>query len=343
MMIVFDDNEFEIALVTYQRPQYVKNWLIHCYKPIVDRNIKLTVYDSSVDDKTCKIIRDFNSILNKKIEYHRVDNNTIIGYKPMLPIMDTASEYLWVCGDSRYHDFRELDIKVFPYLKNKDIDYCVINIGNNNLTKDSIFEDDSKMIHSVFVPSTCIGMSIYRNSIFKPIKEDTTLLDKYDKLFKNNYGFAWLGYFYNLYASNNYKTLLVNLKIFTIMQRTKIQSWAKRFYGCWVFDLFQIIDNISDSYYKKNDIPKETWSIMNLNSIEYGYRARKYGDLNGDCYEKLKKRGFIRKITDKPERIRFFAISPMILVESVYILYKAFDVLIRFYNIIKKVIWRDRY
>lgn len=322
-MVRFEAGEFEIAVVTYKRQEFVRNWLDKCYEPAVARSILLSVYDSSPDDGTEKMIDSFNEGRAVKVQYHHVDEKTIIGYKPMLPILNTTSTYIWVSGDSRYQDFNELDEKLFPMIKSRDIDYAVIDIGNIHPRPDMVFDDKGKMIHTCFVAMTCIGMSIYRTAIFDIIRNTPSLLEQYDKRFGSNYGFAWLGYFYNAYAAGEYRAALVNAGTKSILKKEKVQSWAVRFYGCWAEDLCQIIDSIPDSYADKDSIPKETWDVMKLDSISFGYKARKYGDLDAEKYAELKKRGIIAKLTDKPGRIKFFATAPMPVIECVNGVYGA--------------------
>ena len=138
-MIVFDNNQLEIAVSTYKRPEYIETWLNKCYQSATDRNIAISICDSSPDDRTEKVVKKFNSEKLSKVDYHRVDSSTIIGYKPMVSILETSAEYLWVAGDSRYHYFDELDEKVFPYIKDRSIDYVVINVGNNYQLPDTIY------------------------------------------------------------------------------------------------------------------------------------------------------------------------------------------------------------
>ena len=321
-MIQFEQGQFEIAIVTFRRPEYVKAWLNNCYEACSERNIILSVYDSSPDKETEQVIKEFNYGKEIPITYHRIDERTNIGYKPMIPLLETTSEYLWVSGDSRYHDFNELDEKVFPKIKNRSIDYLCINTANNYKLPDAIYYDRGMMLHDIFIASTCIGLSIYRTAIFNPIKENKILLNKYDVLFKNNYGFGWLGYFYNVYALGNYQSMLVNAKVLSVLNKKKTQSWAVRFYGCWAEDLCQIIDNIPDSFIGKELIPKNTWNVMDLDAIPYCYLARKQGDLSKDKYKELKEKGYIERITDNPGRIRLFAEAPMPTIESIYAAYR---------------------
>ncbi len=324
-MVRFDDGELEIAIATYNRPDFIKGWLEKCYRQAVERNIALSIYDSSPDDKTERIILDFNKNAEFKVKYRHVDSKTIIGYKPMFPILESDFQYLWVSGDARYNDFEQLDEKVFPYIKNRKADYIVINVSNNRQFPDMLFDNCGDMIHAVFIPSTCIGLSIYRMEIFDPIRNNRNLLNEYDKKFKDNYGFSWLGYFYNVYAAGKYYTLLANVNTYPVLDIRKTEAWVKQFYGCWADDLCQIIDNIPDVYTGKDFIPRETWDIMRLYSIPYCYLARKNGDLDKKKYDEIKKNGKLDKICDKHSRIRFFAISPMIMVEFVFKIYAVLD------------------
>lgn len=321
-MVKFENGEFEIAITTYKRAKYIIAWLEKCYISCVDRNISISVYDSSPDLETQMAIEDFNKDKSRIVNYHRVNENTNIGYKPMIPILESTSKYLWVSGDSRFHDFEELDIKVFPYIKEHSVDYICFNIEGNYDLPDTVYSNDGQMLHDIFIPSTCIGLSIYRTEMFDSIKNDEHLLKTLDELFKDNFGFGWLGYFYNIYGGRNYNALLVNIKIYPVLDIKKKQSWVVRFYGCWMEDLCAIIDNIPDTYENKDDIPMNTWKTMKLDDFSYCYMARKYGDLNRKKYNELYKQGLINRILEKPQKIKIVAYAPMIFVEGLNVLYR---------------------
>ncbi|HBI62765.1 MAG TPA: hypothetical protein DDY31_16425, partial [Lachnospiraceae bacterium] len=150
----FEAGELEIALVTYNRCDFVKEWLKQCYEQIKIRNIHLSIYDSSTYDDTETYIKEFQAEKNDVgLEYHHVDSNINIGYKPMLPILNSKSKYVWVAGDSRYHDFECLDRKVFPYLK-KDIDYVIFHILNNEENDGKIYTNKNELLKECFVSMT---------------------------------------------------------------------------------------------------------------------------------------------------------------------------------------------
>ena len=172
----------------------------------------------------------------------------------------------------------------------------------------------NEVLHDCFVPSTCIGMSIYRKNIFEPLKNDCVLLDQYNKLFACNYGFGWLGYFWSLFANGNYRAALINVRVKSIAGKKK-QAWAVRFYGCWADDLCYIIDNIPNSYVSKSEIPKSTWKVMKLDTFTYSYLARKHGDLCKEKYVEMKNNGILGRITDHQHKIWFYATTPILFLD----------------------------
>lgn len=309
--VVFDDHEFEIAMVTYNRAGFVKEWIEHCYPSVRERNIKLSIYDSSTDDFTERYIQEFNEKQNAHIEYNRIDSEIEIGYKPMLPLLKSDSEYVWVSGDSRYHDFEVLDDKVFRHVK-EDVDYMVLHIINNAENDGKIYEELNEFLTDCFVSMTCIGLSIYKTELFAPLKQDKELIELCNRKYRKNYAFGWIGYFLEMFQlKQNRKALFTAAPIIEIQPDKKIQSWFRRFYKCWCEDLCELMDNLPDSYESASRVPKETWGHMNFDSIDYICKVRKFGDLNEDTFNRYMENGMLIKVADQIERIRAFASTPL--------------------------------
>ena len=93
-MVVFDDNQLEIAIITYKRSEFIQAWLDKCYHPANKRNIVISVYDSSPDDNTKSMVEAFNIDKTNVVRYYHVDTNINVGYKPMMPIFNTTAQYL---------------------------------------------------------------------------------------------------------------------------------------------------------------------------------------------------------------------------------------------------------
>lgn len=308
-MITFEDNEVEIAITTYNRRDFVEEWLRLCYEDVIKRNISLSIYDSSTNTETEDLIKEFNKD-HKKVKYVKAPPETEVGYKPMLPILESKAKYLWVSGDSWHTDFDEMDEKVFPLIKG-GIDFIALYLGNKKENFGKVFTDKSSFMKESFVSVTCIGCSIYRLEIFNVLKTDETMMNECDLKYRRNYGFGWIGYFFEAFARSGSAAALAKVEIKSIFPKRKKQAWASRFYECWVENLIDVTDKLPECYTTKLDIPKNTWDEMILDSHTYCKRARVCGGLSPESFEKYVNNGMLERVTDRIERIKFYAYAPM--------------------------------
>lgn len=308
-MVIFEDNELEIAIATYNRRVFVEEWLRLCYEDVIKRNISLSIYDSSTNTETEDFIKEFNKD-HKRIKYVKAPPETEVGYKPMLPIFDSAAEYLWVSGDSRYTDFAEMDEKVFPLIKS-GVDFIALYLGNKKENIEKVFTDKSDFMKESFISVTCIGCSIYRLEIFNVLKIDGALMKECDLKYRFNYGFGWLGYFFEAFARSGSTAALAKVEIKDIFPQQKKQAWASRFYECWVENLIDVTDKLPEVYTTKRKVPKNTWDEMGLDSHAYCKRARVCGGLSPENFEKYMNNGMLERVTDRIVRIKFYAYAPM--------------------------------
>lgn len=315
-MICFEKGELEIAMVTYNRCKFVKEWIINSYEELVKRNIHLSIYDSSTNTETENYVIQFNQDRDVKIEYIRIASETEIGYKPMLPIFNSKAKYVWVSGDSRRHDFGELDEKVFPYLK-QDIDYILLDMVDK-VKENKFYLDKSEFLRDCFTSSTCIGMSIYKRSIFECLKNDEKWLQQCDLKYRHNYGFGWLGYFFEVYANGNYKAMVAKVKVINYFLDKKKQTWAARWYECWLDNLCDLLDKLPECYENKELVPQVVWEDMQLVNHAIGYSNRMLGHWNREGYQKYKKSGLLSRVTQKSKLVTFYSCAPMWLVKVMY-------------------------
>lgn len=333
-MITFEDNELEIAIITYNRAGFIKEWLDYCYKDACDRNITLSIYDSSSNNETEQVLKNYNIYPNYEIKYNKLPCETILGYKPMVPLLNSEKKYVWVSGDSRCHNFSELDMNVFRWIK-QDYDYILLLADKKQKNNEYSSNDLGKFIRDCFISSTCIGFSIYKTSMFAFLKNDKVLKNEYDIKFKNNYGFGWLGYFYNVFAKGKYKAITCHAQIIDIAPKKKKQVWAKRFYECWIDNLCQIIDNIPDDYEKKDQVPKIVWDGIGLYKDQFCYLARINGDLNKNSLARYETEGLLDRVTSHKKNIEFYALAPLFLVKIKYLVFKSLG---RFKHLVSKMI-----
>lgn len=302
-MVKFEPGELEIAIVTYNRCMFIAEWLKQCYRMAQDRNISISIYDSSINDETEKYIYDFKNRMNDKdLKYYHIPSNINIGYKPMIPILNSKAKYIWVSGDSRYHEFQDLDKKVFPYLK-KDIDYVVLHICNNEENDEKIYTDRHEFFKDCFISMTCIGLSIYKTSLFGAMKSSKQLQCSCDQKYKNNYAFAWIGYFLEMFCMGSHKALFSIIPIKNIKSDIKIHSWFQRCYECWVQDLCDLMDSISEKYQHTESVMRNTWIYLALDSPGFCIYARKKGDLNKKSIKKYMANDKLFRVTKQIKRI----------------------------------------
>lgn len=306
-MVVFDDNELEVALITYNRYEFVKEWFAHCFEALMERNINLVVYDSSTNDETKHFVEDLQkSVAKGRLIYRYISSDIWVGHVVLNAILSAEAKYIWVVGDSRYHNFDILDNKVFSALKN-DIDHVVLHILNNDENDGKVYDDKDEMLAECFVSMTCTGLYIYKTSLFDGVKNDSALRKECDDKYLGNYAFTWIGYFLECYARMQCKTLFSIVPILNIKPEKKVQRWYKRFYGCWVEDLCDLMDGVSSLYTDTDKVIRDTWKYTNFDSDLYCINVRKRGDLCPEVYEKYMSNKMLGRVTRYTEKIREYA------------------------------------
>lgn len=307
-MFVLENNKLEIALVTYNRPKFVEKWISLCLKDFLIRNIKVSIYDSSTNNETENIVNDV--IRNGcYVEYNKIDSNTSIGFKPIYPILKSESEYIWVFGDSRFHDINDLDNEVFPIVNSSEYD-CILLQIIGNCKNDEVFYDKETFLRNCFISMTCIGMSIYKTELFKNVFID----DKKEfckKMFDDNYAFAWLGYFLTAYScSENNKSILKKILINDLLPSQKVQQWRKRFLESWIQNLCDLLDRIPRKYGDIDYVINNIWKTLKLDSNSNLIRCRVSGELNIKTLKHYIKNGMIYRATNRVCFCRILCLIP---------------------------------
>lgn len=306
-VVFFDKGEFEIALVTYNRYEFVIEWMKHCYEQAKERNIHISVYDGSTNDDTRRYVDAFNiRWKDANIEYHHVGNCTI-GYKPMFPLLQSKSKYVWVSGDSRYQDFDLMDKKVFPYLKD-DIDCAVLFYNTNDENDGKIYTNREEFLRDCFISMTCIGMSIYKTALFEPLKHNEALKAECDRKYKDNYGWSWLGYFFEMFAEKEHKAVFAVIPTMDIKPEQKRSTWMQRHFNICIGGTCDLMDGLSNKYQCTEKVLKDFWKYTPLYRASSCYTVRKGGgDWNQDTYKKYKENGMLERCTPYWERMERFA------------------------------------
>lgn len=303
-MVVFDDNELNIILITYNRDKFVQNWIEKCGREIAERNINFSIYDSSTNEKTKLIVDNLNNSLQRKIIYKYVSDELSVGHVVFQAVMESNAKYVWVVGDSRCHNFSDLDEKVFPYIK-KGVDHIVLHTINNEENDGKIYRDKDLMVKECFVSMTCTGFFIFRTEIFNELKNNDVFRNSCMEKYDDNYGFTWMGYFLEAYAKKNYVTAFTCVPVIAIEPEKKIRRWSTRFYKCWCSDLCNILDGISLIYNVDDSILKFTWKLLGFDTAIILYNNRKDGVLNPISFEE--NRIYFSRVSNNTQKVYEFA------------------------------------
>lgn len=303
-MYIFEDDFLEFALVTYNRKEWVETWFDLHLQNILERNIKMSVYDSSTNDETKLLVNSVNESIGSKIEYIHLDSDVTIGYKPMYPLMNSQCRYCYVAADGVELDFEQMDVRLFPLMQN---DYEMIIIGLSGVTEDRKFSDCDHFLDSCFLETTAIGLSFYRTAFIKTYLKSEKVKNECDRKYRDNYGFAWLGYVYEAFANSDQKAILLTVPFYTIDENKKTRTWEKRFFKCWVEDLIRFVDGIPDVYTSKSELPRKVWERKRFDSYYYCIRARKCGGLKPEDYERYMTNGMLSRVSDNLTRIKYIA------------------------------------
>ena len=307
-MIIFENGELEIAMVTYNRCGFVSEWLEHCYDNMQKRNIHFSIWDSSTNNDTEEYISRFMDLKkDSDIEYHHVDSDIAMGYKAMLPLLNSDSKYIWIQADARYYDFDMMDSKVFPYLKN-DIDCVLLSYCDGAVNDGKVYSDKDFFFRDGFISTILYGALILKGEMFEPIKCDTDMKRECDKKYKENWACAFLGYIWEMYAYKKYKALLINIPITYINDGKKTSVWAAKFYDVVIGELCNIMNHLSAMYSYTDIALKIVWEWQWLDKAERTYMSRKDGSWNEDAYRKYKTCGMLDRCTTHGDRMARFAI-----------------------------------
>ncbi|MDD6655895.1 MAG: hypothetical protein PUE95_01125 [Lachnospiraceae bacterium] len=311
----------EIAISTYNRPKILQSWLDENYVPLRELGISLSIYDSSTNNETERLIKSFNTSTSLgEIRYVKKESSIRLDEKVLQSILDSSSKYVWPLSDSVSIDFKDIKNKVFPFLE-RNYDFACL-FGNTYLNNDG--ETYSKPIDffsDCFWHATWLGGIIFKRDIFSPLYDEMIYKKMIEKYYRND-GFSYLGIFFELISNETVKASFSIVRCDGKIGKNKVPGWLKRYMEVWCDNLIYFVDSIPDYYNSaKNKVLKETWKVLDLDGV-WCCRARLSGGLNKENFEYYEKKGYINRVVDDASTIKKIATLPTPLVRVYYLFYR---------------------
>ena len=151
-----------ISIITYNRPEHIKEHLGHIINPTKEKDIDIYIYDGSPNNKTEKVVKGFFEEGWNHIKYfHYGSGVDEIGKRVMDAMLQPDSKYVWLCGDKFIVNPVYYDI-ILDHAKRG---FDMITIYSNALNGTQYFRDPVKYLEYSIVPFTQYGATIVRKDI----------------------------------------------------------------------------------------------------------------------------------------------------------------------------------
>ena len=311
--------KLEIAVSTYNRSQIMNKWF-DSLLPSIDRfEILVSIYDSSQNDETERLIDKLNQSRkgDQKIRYSRVATDTRVDAKVLSSILNAQREYVWPMGDSRIFDLESLNEKGDCCFK-KDIGFIIFD-GKHRDEDEKIYDDPAFFFHDWFYSSLMLGAVIFQKNIFASLNNQSTM-DYFMSKYCRNDGFSYLGIFYELIIGNTEtKGLFVNLGIQDISLHRK-QNWLKRHMEVWFDNLYYLVNCLPKEYAPYKD---ETLRIIwgDMSGWYWLLSARIENGINSVIYKRYTNNHTLERVTEHRGRIKLVAYMPVYIAKVTLLLY----------------------
>lgn len=327
-MIKFDDNELEAAIITYNRPSAIQVTLEKYAKEYMVRNIKLSIYDSSEENDTFEVVREFNELHDDYVEYHRVDPAIEVGDKPIVAMLGSKCKYIWVLPDRRVVCFQDLDNFIFPKIREKNYKLVLLpdedRIKSMDLPVEKEYDNLQECLIQTFQIFSCIGLSILKRDVFDGYNYNGELLEH----IRNEFHVELDGYRYYGFIALAFSKLELNFKAYIHKVNidwylnNNVKSWESHFYRYVVGETIYILKYITrfstnSDYFIKSRLNEESFRNYAF-SEEMLYKGRVKWDLQ-EVYDQFLEKGFWEYSSRDKLLIEFYAKAPIEKVKRHYL------------------------
>ncbi len=227
-----------LSIITYNRPEHIKEYLEHIINPTKEKDIDIYIYDGSSNNKTEKVVESFGEAGYKHIRYFHYGSSVRETRQRMMNAMQCPdSQYVWLCGDKFIVNPVYYDI-ILDHVKR---DFDMITIYNSALNGTQYFDDPVKYLEYSVVPFTHYGATIVKKDILvKDIKKE------YLEYFP---GFARMRYLIDSINKPDFKGVTLHLNNLRIITKYSTRSESEsQMWDIWIKQWYKMISSLPKQY-----------------------------------------------------------------------------------------------
>lgn len=269
--------DLAICIPTYKSALIINEYLDNSISVLSELEIDLYIYDSSPDDETFKVIKQYNSFSN--LYYIRLPESIHSNMKvyQIFQKKNFEYEYKYVWLNLDYVKWtKEVFLRVLNYVK---LDYDMIVVDNNDMYNLREKEYTDKKL---FFKECCWRLVTYLGAILKSstMLEGTNwfyLVDKYGV--KDKINFSHIGFYFEKIAElENFKAfhfsvyygdfISSSLKKGSMWIKDAIELWGE-YYPSAIFALPNLYDEYKTYVVKIHNLSMNIINIDNLLAMRY--------------------------------------------------------------------------
>lgn len=274
-----------IAVPTYGRPEIINSLLNNCAEIYETFNVDIHIFDSSKDESTREIIRNWkrsNNVYQYRLPEKMHANVKV--YKIFEFFVDKGYDYVWLCGDGI--QFSKAILKKICDSVIED-DFDVIHINNRDLENigEKVFLDKNDFFEQCAWSATMFGAIILNSkTMIQPVNWEE-YEDKY--LSEDIISFSHISFYFSRLSECNAIKIL-HLPIIgqkTCPLKTK-SGWYNDVFEVFVKQWYNTIMNLPDCYENKVDAIIKHGQYGTFRSENYFIEYRKRNIYNLEVYYK---------------------------------------------------------
>lgn len=316
-----------MAIPTKDRSEMVREVLNYEVKYYKDYDIELCYYDSSIDDKTKRVISDIGEIAGVKIFYKRMGDGLCLDYKiiEMFKEFEKSDyDYFWLVNDSV--SISEQMLRKVIAATECDYDLIRLPLAGEGRTEDYVTEDINEWFLNCSQGMAHMASTIMSTSLLALKTDWDELRDKYvyNNELNDEHGYFFTVGFYleQIKRLRQFKGLFIGncckWRRDSPLKKNNIY-WYPYVFETWAKSYPETILKLPDEYTDKEEVIRKSDNITpGRFSKEMLIHYRLNGLYDVKIYERYK--AYFKYITNESEEICYqIAVEP---VESLKAKYK---------------------